>query len=90
VHFGFGENVGQPRSLTGHLQWKTTLRGQDELYEEYKDRRHRGSTPLSGHLLRLIMSQEGCHGTEAEVFSGVQAVSGGDARVSRRGRQPDC
>ena len=24
-------------------------------------------------LLRLIMSQEECHGTEAEVFSGVQA-----------------
>ena len=23
--------------------------------------------------LRLIMGQEGCHGTEAEVFSGVQA-----------------
>ena len=24
-------------------------------------------------LLRLIMGQEGCHGTEAEVFSGIQA-----------------
>jgi hypothetical protein len=35
------------------------------------------------------MGQKGCHGTEAEVFSGVKAGSGGDARRARRPCQSD-
>jgi hypothetical protein len=40
-----------------------------------------------GHLVRLIMSKEGCHGTEAKIFSGVQAGCDGDAQRPRPQRQ---
>ncbi len=57
------------RVLAFNLSWQGY-----EFLDAVRDEAVWGSAPLfTDTLLRLIMGQEGCYGTEAEVFSGVQA-----------------